>query len=116
MRPWSVAVGTAPIAVFVGGHIATPSGAVPPQLREMTVKVNHHGPLQSKGLPTCTLSAIETASSQRALSQCSDALVGSGRFWASVVFPDQRPYPTRGRKSAPPLAVACRLPLRANRS
>jgi hypothetical protein len=89
--------GTAPIAVFVSGHIATPSGAVPPQLQRMTIKVNRHGLLQSRGLPTCTLAEIDATSSSEALSRCADALVGSGRFWATIVLPDQRPYPTRGR-------------------
>lgn len=89
--------GTAPIAVLISGHIATPTGETPPQLQEMTVKVNRHGLLQSKGLPTCTLAQVQPASNERALSQCGDALVGSGRFWASIVLPDQRPYPTRGR-------------------
>jgi hypothetical protein len=87
----------APIAVFVSGHIATPSGEVPPQLQKMVVKVNRHGLLQSQGLPTCTQEQVQPASDERALSQCGDALVGSGRFYATVVFPDQRPYPTRGR-------------------
>ena len=87
----------APIAVFISGHIATPSGEVPPQLQTMTVKVNRHGLLQSRGLPVCRLPQIQPGSTDRALANCSDALVGSGRFWASVVFPDQRPYPTRGR-------------------
>jgi hypothetical protein len=87
----------APIAVFVSGHIDTADGEVPPQLQKMTVKVNRHGLLQSKGLPYCSLPQIQPGSTQRALDDCSDALVGSGRFWASVVFPDQRPYPTRGR-------------------
>lgn len=89
--------GTAPIAVFVSGHIASVDGSTPPQLQRMTIDVNRHGILRSKGLPTCSLARIKTASSSRALSLCSDALVGSGRFWASVVFPDQRPYPTRGK-------------------
>jgi hypothetical protein len=89
--------GTAPIAVFVSGHIATPSGAVPPQLQRMVVKVNRHGLLQSKGLPRCTLAEVQATSTERALSQCGDAVVGSGKFYATVVFPDQRPYPTRGR-------------------
>jgi hypothetical protein len=84
--------GTAPIAVFVGGHIATPSGETPPQLQQMSVKVNRHGLLQSKGLPTCTLAQLQPGSSERALSNCSDALVGSGRFWATIVLPDRRPY------------------------
>ena len=87
----------APIAVFIAGHIGTADGAVPPQLQTMTVKVNRHGLLQSKGLPVCELPQIQPGSTERALDNCSDALVGSGRFWASVVFPDQRPYPTRGR-------------------
>ena len=87
----------APIAVFISGHVGTVNGAVPPQLQTMTVKVNRHGLLQSKGLPVCHLPEIQPASTERALDDCSDALVGSGRFWASVVFPDQRPYPTRGR-------------------
>lgn len=89
--------GTAPIAVFIAGHIATPSGAVPPQLLRMSVKVNRHGLLQSKGLPTCTLSQVRATSTSRALSRCGDAVVGSGRFWATIVLPDQPPYPTRGR-------------------
>jgi hypothetical protein len=87
----------APIAVFISGHIATPSGATPPQLQKMVVEVNRHGLLQSRGLPACTIEEVQPASDERALSQCGDALVGSGRFYASVVFPDQRPYPTRGR-------------------
>jgi hypothetical protein len=87
----------APIAVFISGHIGTANGEVPPQLQTMTVKVNRHGLLQSKGLPYCTLPEIQPGSTQRALDDCGEAVVGSGRFWASVVFPDQRPYPTRGR-------------------
>ncbi len=88
---------TAPIAVFIAGHISTPSGAVPPQLQKMTVKVNRHGLLQSEGLPVCQLPEVQATTTQRALSSCDDALVGSGRFWATIVLPDQRPYPTRGR-------------------
>ena len=87
----------APIAVFLAGHIGTVDGEVPPQLQRMAIDVNRHGLLQSKGLPSCALSQIQPGSTNHALEQCSDALVGSGRFWASVVFPDQRPYPTRGR-------------------
>jgi hypothetical protein len=88
---------TAPIAVFVSGHIASTDGGVPPQLKSMTIDVNRHGVLQSDGLPVCPLSLIRTSSSSRALSACGEALVGSGRFWASVVLPEQRPYPTRGK-------------------
>ena len=87
----------APIAVFIAGHVGTADGQVPPQLRRMSVKVNRHGLLQSRGLPVCELPQIQPGSTDHALEGCSDALVGSGRFWASVVFPDQAPYRTTGR-------------------
>lgn len=90
-------MGTAPIAVFIAAHVGTASGAVPPQLHRMTVKVNRHGRLQVKGLATCTLPQIQATSTNRALERCTGALVGAGRFWATIVLPDQRPYPTRGR-------------------
>ncbi len=90
-------VGTAPIAVFISGHVGALDRSTPPQLQKMSVKVNRHGLLQSGGLPRCALPQIQAVSSERALQQCGDALVGSGRFWATIVLPDQRPYPTRGR-------------------
>jgi hypothetical protein len=86
-----------PIAVFIAGHLQSTSGGVPPQLRRLSVYVNRHGLLQSKGLPICDLGAIQPASTSRALSQCSDALIGSGRFWANIVLPDQGAYRTQGR-------------------
>jgi hypothetical protein len=89
--------GVAPIAVFISGHVGAVDGSTPPQLQRMTVKVNRHGLLQSKGLARCTPKEIEAVSSEQALANCGDALVGSGRFWATIVLPDQRPYPTRGR-------------------
>src|SRR5215475_5683268 len=60
--------GTAPIAVFVSGHLEAPHGGIPSQLQTMTVQVNKHGLLQSKGLPTCRLSKLQPASTERALS------------------------------------------------
>jgi hypothetical protein len=89
--------GTAPIAVFVSGHLSAPKGGIPSQLQRMTVEVNKHGLLQSKGLPTCPLRELQPASTERALASCSDALIGSGQFWAHIVLPDQGAYPTHGR-------------------
>lgn len=89
--------GTAPIAVFVWGHLSEPHGGIPPQLQQMTVEVNKHGLLKSKGLPTCRLSQLQPASTQRARASCGDALIGSGQFWAHIVLPDQGAYPTHGR-------------------
>ena len=89
--------GTAPIAVFVSGHLSAPHGGIPAQLQEMTVQVNKHGLLQSRGLPTCTLKQLQATSTERALTSCGDAVIGSGQFWAHIVLPDQGAYPTHGR-------------------
>jgi len=88
---------TAPIAVFVAGRLENAKGGIPPQLQRLTIDVNRHGLLQSRGLPVCSLPRIQPASSDRALTRCGDALIGSGRFWAHIVLPDQGAYPTQGR-------------------
>jgi hypothetical protein len=86
-----------PIAVFVAGHLQAPHGGIPSQLQKMTVKVNRHGLLQSKGLPVCQIAQLQPASTERALANCGDAVIGSGQFWAHIVLPDQGAYGTRGR-------------------
>lgn len=87
----------APIAVFIAGHLAAANGGIPPQLQRLTVKVNRHGLLQSRGLPACQIAQIQPATTERALANCGDALIGSGQFWAHIVLPDQGAYPTQGR-------------------
>jgi hypothetical protein len=106
-------VGVAPISVFVAGHIADARGGTPPQLQRMDIKVNRHGLLQSRGLPACPIARIQTASTRKSLRLCTPALIGSGRFWAHIVLPDQPPYPTHGRllifngrRGAQPLLLA----------
>ena len=89
--------GSAPIAVFIAGHIATTNGAVPPQLEKLTVKLNRHGSIDYTGLPACSLAQIQPNSTEHALQACSRSLFGSGQFWAEVVPPGQVPYPTQGR-------------------
>jgi hypothetical protein len=87
----------APIAVFIAGHLENAKGGIPPQLQSLRIMVNRHGLLQSKGLPVCQIPEVQPASTQRALSNCKDALIGSGQFWANIVLPDQGAYRTQGR-------------------
>jgi len=89
--------GTAPISAFVAGHVQEPHGGVPPQLQTMRIEINRHGLLQSRGLPSCPIGRIQPSSTSRALRTCRSALIGSGRFWASIVLPEQGSYPTHGR-------------------
>jgi hypothetical protein len=90
-------IGTAPIAVFIAGHIASTTGGTPPQLQKMDIKINRHGRLDFEGLPACRLRQIQPGTNERALANCGRALVGSGHFWASVVFDEARAYHTTGR-------------------
>jgi hypothetical protein len=87
----------APIAVFVAGHLENAEGGIPPQLQRLRIQVNKHGLLQSKGLPTCRVPEVQPATTERALANCKDALIGSGQFWANIVLPDQGAYRTQGR-------------------
>jgi hypothetical protein len=89
--------GSAPIAVFVAGHLQNAEGGIPPQLQQMRILVNHHGLLQSRGLPVCRIPQIQPASTQRALADCHSALIGSGQFWGNIVLKEQGAYPTQGR-------------------
>jgi hypothetical protein len=86
-----------PIKVLLAGHVSTSTGAVPPQLRRMTILINRHGELQPRSVPTCKLGQIHPATTAQALERCGPALVGSGHFWASVVLPEQGVYHTTGR-------------------
>jgi hypothetical protein len=87
----------APIAISVAGHLAAADGGIPPQLQRLTIQVNRHGLLQSQGLPICHPHEVQPATTARALRNCGPALIGSGRFWAKIILPEQAPYPTKGR-------------------
>jgi hypothetical protein len=89
----------APISVFVAGHVAATDDddGVPPQLERMRIEVNRHGVLRSKGLPTCRIPQLKTATTAKALETCAPALIGSGRFWAHILLADQPAYETHGR-------------------
>jgi hypothetical protein len=89
--------GTAPIAVFAAGRVAAVGGGVPRQLLGLAIRVNRHAVLSSRGLPRCQTPQIASSSTERALATCGGALVGSGRFWAHIVLPEQGAYPTQGR-------------------
>ncbi|HMJ73819.1 MAG TPA: hypothetical protein VK471_10700 [Solirubrobacterales bacterium] len=89
--------GTAPISVSIGGHISSTSSAGPPQLQEVTFAFNRVGSLDLGGLPRCRLGHISPSTTQEALLACSGALVGEGHFSANVRFPEQSPFPSKGK-------------------
>jgi hypothetical protein len=86
----------APVTVHLDGSVSTVDGTRPPQLREIAVAVNRAGRLSTVGLPTCPPSRLQQTSTEAALDLCRNALVGHGRFAASVDFPGSPLIPAKG--------------------
>lgn len=93
--------GSAPVAVEIGGKIAsTRKGAVPPQLETIEIQINRYGKLDATGLPRCEVDDIQPATTQNALAACRDSLIGEGSFSANVLLPEQSPFPSEGKVRA----------------
>lgn len=88
---------TAPVGVRIAGRITTVGDERLPQLRRIEIGINRHGRVDRRGLPRCPLWRIQPSSTEDALKLCRRALVGRGEFSANVIFPEQSPFPSRGR-------------------
>jgi hypothetical protein len=89
--------GAAPIAVSIGWRMETTDGTPPPQLSELRIEINRAGRFDLTGLPTCPYAKIQPATTQRALANCRQALVGRGRFSALVSVAGQESYVASGQ-------------------
>ncbi len=89
--------GTQPISVSVRGAVQPLPGAASPALREFSVSINRHAQLSLRGLPVCSRRQVTGSSTNQALTNCRDALVGSGHFSAHIDLPEQTPFPAAGR-------------------
>jgi hypothetical protein len=76
--------------------VRTLSDDRPPALRYIAIAINRGGRIETRGLPVCRRSEIESTSAEQALEICGSALVGRGRFAADVSFPEQSSFPLRG--------------------
>lgn len=89
--------GTAPVAVSVSGRIDSKPSSPPPQLKKLTIAINRHGHLSSRGLPRCRIGHIDPSTTSEAMATCGSALVGEGTFSANVRLPEQSPFPSNGK-------------------
>ena len=89
--------GTAPVKVAVGAKIAGTHGGAPPQLRSISIAINRNGRLSPKGLPVCSIDAIQPSTTADALRACRHSLIGEGSFSAKVLLPQQTPFPSSGK-------------------
>jgi hypothetical protein len=86
----------APISVRIDGTVKSLSGEQPPALRRISIAINRGGRIDTRGLPVCRRSQIESASARQALTACGSSLVGRGRFAAEASFPEQSSFPLIG--------------------
>jgi hypothetical protein len=86
----------APISVEVDGQISTTDGSQPPPLQKLRLELSSSGQIDTRGLPACQASALQSTSSEVALARCKPAQVGSGKFQADLQF-SGRPILVDGR-------------------
>lgn len=89
----------APVAVRVAGNIKSASGNEDqlPQLRRISVAINRQGKLFDRGLPTCSVKAIQPATEAAARRVCGGAIVGDGHIRLQARIPGQRAFPVKAR-------------------
>jgi hypothetical protein len=87
----------APVTVQLAGAVRTTDGSTPPQLREISIAMNRAGIVSVAGLPSCSAPRLQQTSTEAALTECGDALVGRGHFAANVNFPGAPVFPARGQ-------------------
>ncbi|HVO54993.1 MAG TPA: hypothetical protein VMT37_11340 [Solirubrobacterales bacterium] len=85
--------GYAPIKLHGYGKISTDDGSVPPVLEQLTLWFDKHGEVQTRGLPVCRRSQLESTDTKHARQACGDALVGKGIGKAIIYFPESKPIP-----------------------
>lgn len=89
----------APISVEVDGQISTTDGTQPPPLQRMRVELSSSGRIETRGLPACRGSALQSTSSEQALKNCGPAQIGHGEFQAELQL-SGRPILVDGRALA----------------
>jgi hypothetical protein len=86
----------APISVEVEGQISTTDGSQPPPLQRLRIELSSSGQIETRGLPACRASALQSTTSKLALERCGPARVGSGKFQAELQL-SGRPILVDGR-------------------
>lgn len=87
----------APISLHVAGSVDPLGAERPASLQRLTIQVNRHAVFTTRGLPRCPMRKLRGTSSEEALQNCGNALLGSGYFTSHIDIPEQAPFPTWGR-------------------
>ncbi len=90
----------APVSVQMSGSIKTTDKSVPPRLERISLQINSHGALSSKGLSSCPLARIETGTGASAKAACGSEMVGHGNVTSRIALPAQEPFLSVGGMEA----------------
>ncbi len=80
----------APIKLKMHGNLSTVSGDLPPIIKSIKLDVDGDGDIETKGLPVCHSSALQSSPVSAARKSCPDSIIGTGIGHAIVAFPDQK--------------------------
>lgn len=79
----------APIRLKMHGKLSTVSGELPPVFKHLTLEVDGDGDIDTRGLPVCRSSTLQSRAVEDARKACPKAIIGTGMGRAIVAFPDQ---------------------------
>jgi hypothetical protein len=89
--------GLAPVAVTVASNFRSTDGTdPPPQLRTISIGINHAGKIYDRGLPTCRVRKIQPATIRAAKRLCRAAIVGRGHVQVRIHLANQPPFTFKG--------------------
>ncbi len=89
--------GVAPVSVTIDSSFKSSEGAdPPPQLRTISIGINHAGKIFDQGLPTCRVRKIQPATIRAAKRICRAAIIGSGHVQVRVHLANQPPFTFKG--------------------
>jgi hypothetical protein len=90
----------APVGVNLAGRVLTADKAPLPRVNWIKLEMAWRGTLDARGLPVCPRIRLLGADTRQALEHCGDSRVGSGRLFARIFVPNQRPFDVHAHLTA----------------
>jgi hypothetical protein len=89
--------GATPVRVVVGAKVIALKASNPPKLKRISIAINSAGKFDPSALPVCTIRDIQPSTTENALKACGPSLVGTGKFAAKVLLPQEASFPAGGK-------------------
>ncbi len=87
----------APIMLQASGKIETKDGSFPPALKEVIVETDKNGGIDTKGVPVCKSSQLQSTDTKAAEKACKPAIIGTGTTKVGIKFPEQNEIPVSSK-------------------